>query len=776
VSYPQLAAGRGEARVLRNIGQMPVYFIENRGQIDNRVAFYTLGHDKTLYFTGQGITFVLSDSNLRRTVASGLMQRASLGPKREETAKAISPWVAKLDFIGADPNVKIAGEDKTPAVISYFKGPRDNWKTGLSTYSRVVYSGLWPGIDLVYSGAANRIKYSFVVAPGADPAMIRLAYRGATVQLTERGQLDVQTPVGRFSDDRPFSYQESEGRRAEIAAGYSLESALLGGIQTYGFKVASYDRSKPLVIDPAVLLFVGFIGGSGTDQGNDIAVDGSGSAYVTGYTFSSEASFPTTTGPDLSFNGGNYQDAFVAKVTPDGTGLVYAGYIGGEWADVGFGIAVDASGSAYVTGYTQSTEATFPVTVGPDLTHNDTSGSQDAFVAKVSPDGTRLVYAGYIGGSDQDEGYEIAVDASGSAYVTGITESTEATFPASGGPDLSYNGRLDAFVAKVDADGTGLTYAGYLGGSNLDAGSGIALDASGNAYVAGYTQSREDTFPVTGGPDTTYNGIFDAFVAKVKSDGTGLIYAGYIGGSSEDFGTAVALDFFGNAYVTGRTVSTAATFPATLGPDLTHNGGYDAFVAKITSDGTGLIYGGYIGGSGLDECYDIAVDAAGGAYVTGYTASTEADFPVIGGSDLTFNGIYDAFVAKIDSAGTGLTYAGYIGGSGADYGFGIALDASNAVYLTGYTTSTEADFPVTVGPDLTFNGNFDVFVAKVSEATVTPTETPTDTPTFTPTGTPTQTPTDTPTSTPTLRRPPTNTPRPTLTPKPPKPTNTPKPR
>ncbi|HEU5250291.1 MAG TPA: SBBP repeat-containing protein [Thermoanaerobaculia bacterium] len=777
MAYPQpTGVGGAEARVLQNVGQMPIYFIENCGQLDNRVAFYILGHDKTLYFTEQGITFVLTDSKPRETIARGRLERTSFGAKREGTAEAGGRWVVGLDFVGANPNVKITGEHKTTALISYFKGPRDHWRTGLSTYSRVVYSDLWPGIDLVYSGAANHIKYSFVVAPNADPAMIRLAYRGATVRLTEKGRLDVQTPVGGFSDDRPYSYQESEGRRTEIGTAYALEPATLGKIRTYGFNVAPYDKSKPLVIDPAMLVYVGFIGGSSTDQGNDIAVDGSGNAYITGYTFSGEASFPVMTGPDLSFNGESYQDAFVAKVTSNGTGLVYAGYIGGERADVGFGIAVDASGSAYVTGYTQSTETTFPVTMGPDLTHNDTSGSQDAFVAKVSPDGTGLLYAGYIGGSDQDEGYEIAVDASGSAYITGITESTEATFPASGGPDSSYNGRVDAFVVKVNVDGTGLTYAGYLGGSNFDAGSGIALDSSGNAYVTGYTQSAEDSFPVTGGPDVSYNGIYDAFVAKVNSDGTGLIYAGYIGGSSEDFGSAIAVDLSGNAYVTGRTVSTAATFPATTGPDLTHNGGYsDAFVAKVNSDGSGLIYAGYIGGTGLDEGYAIAVDGNGGAYVTGYTASTEADFPVIGGPDLTFNGVYDAFVTKIDSTGTGFIYAGYIGGSGVDYGFGIALDGSDDTYLTGYTSSTEADFPVTGGPDLSFNGGFDVFVAKLSEVTPTPTPTPTDTPTFTPTETPTETPTATPTSTPTLRRPPTNTPRPTFTPKPPKPTNTPKP-
>ena len=309
-----------------------------------------------------------------------------------------------------------------------------------------------------------------------------------------------------------------------------------------------------------------------------------------------------------------------------GTALVYAGYIGGSGYDRGKGIAVDAAGNAYVTGETASTAATFPETVGPDLTHN---GTTDAFVAKVNAAGTALVYAGYIGGSSNDCGHGIAVDAAGNAYVTGETESTQATFPDGDGfgtltgPDLTYNGgATDAFVAKVNAGGTALLYAGYIGGSsgdsegNTDYGRGIAVDAAGNAYVTGFTDSNEATFPdgdgfgTLTGPDLTYNGGSegwgDAFVAKVNSSGNALVYAGYIGGSSDDQGNGIAVDAAGNAYVTGQTRSTEATFPdgdgfGTLtGPDLTHNGGRDAFVAKVNAAGAALVYAGYIGGSGDD--------------------------------------------------------------------------------------------------------------------------------------------------------------------------------
>jgi hypothetical protein len=511
------------------------------------------------------------------------------------------------------------------------------------------------------------------------------------------------------------AYQDIAGRRLEVAADYALEPTA-GDSQPYGFRLGPYDPTRALLLDPAVILYAGYIGGGnhdfGYDSGRGIAVDAAGNAYVTGYTDST--SFPVKVGPDLTYNGG--VDAFVAKVRADGTALVYASYIGGTDYDSGYGIAVDAASNAYVTGSTSSTEASFPVKGGPDPTYN---GNYDAFVVKVTADGTGLVYAGYIGGIDGDGGSGIAVDGAGNAYVTGSTSSTEASFPVKGGPDPTYNGNYDAFVVKVTADGTGLVYAGYIGGIDGDGGSGIAVDRAGNAYVIGNTSSTETTFLVKGGPDLSYNGGGDAFVAKVRADGTGLVYAGYIGGIDGDGGSGIAVDGAGNAYVVGSTSSIEVNFPVKRGPDLTHNGVDDAFVAKVRADGTSLVYAGYIGGSRVDVGNGIAVDAVGNAYVTGYTNSTEASFPVKGGPDLTHNGGWDAFVAKVTADGTALIYAGYIGGNsgfmGGDWGWGIAVDAAGNAYVTGGTWSGQASFPVRGGPDLTHNGgDGDAFVAKLS--------------------------------------------------------------
>ncbi len=683
-------------RIQMDFGQMPLYFIENRGQLDSRVGYYVQGKDKTLYFETDGVTFVLTKAvdNVR--------------------------WVVKLDFLGANPDVRPVGEAETGAVISYFKGGPEEWKTGLQTYSQIVYRELWPGIDLIYSGTSNHLKSEFVVKQGANPAQIRLALRGAeSVSMNGEGRLEVRTPVSSFQDDVPVAWQEANGVRREVKARYEPaepKTATGGGERfAYGFELGTYDPALPLVLDPSIFIYCGYIGGSSNDVGNGIAVDWGGNAYVTGSTLSGPTSFPVTVGPDLTYNGG-LSDAFVAKVNAAGTALVYCGYIGGSNADIGNGIAVDGGGNAYVTGSTLSGPTSFPVTVGPDLTYN--GGISDAFVAKVNAAGTALVYCGYIGGSSADVGNGIAVDGSGNAYVTGSTLSTQATFPAAVGPDLTYNGGLtDAFVAKVNADGTALVYCGYIGGNNAENGNGIALDWSGNAYVTGTTVSSESSFPVAVGPDLTFNGgLTDAYVAKVNAAGTGLIYCGYIGGISMDTGRAIAVDRSGNAYLTGDTLSDETSFPVTFGPDLTYNGGSsDAFVAEVDSAGDALAYCGYIGGSDTDSGNGIAVDGAGNAHVTGSASSTEASFPVKGGPDLTFNGGgSDAYVAEVNATGRDLVNCSYIGGSGGDYGNGIALDWAGDEFLTGRSSSSESSFPVAYGPDLTYNGGIsDAFVAEI---------------------------------------------------------------
>jgi len=325
----------------------------------------------------------------------------------------------------------------------------------------------------------------------------------------------------------------------------------------------------------------------------------------------------------------------------------------------------------------------------------------------------------------QDYGKGIAVDSSGRAYITGSTFSLETSFPVKVGPSLIQNGDQDAFVARVNAMGTALDYCGYIGGSGVDAGNGIAVNGLGQAFLTGKTNSTTSDispFPVLVGPDVTQRGNFDAFVAEVNADGTEFIYCGYIGGSGDDCGNGIALDPEGNAYIVGYTSSADSSFPVLAGPDLSHNGGfYDAFIVKVKAGGASQEYGGFIGGADYDIGAGIAVDGRGYATISGYTSSLEDTFPVRIGPSLAHSGSFDAFVAKVDTTGKELGYCGYIGGSQADYGTSIALGAkgSGNVYLTGTTYSTESTFPVTVGPDLVYNGSRDGFAAEIYDNSIT---------------------------------------------------------
>jgi hypothetical protein len=710
-----LSDGRVPLPVIKNVGsrtfddfgRLPLQFIPNQGQTDKAVGYYIQGRDKTIDFTADGLTFVFA-------------KPVEAGPGRSP----VSRWAVKLDFVEAARGCAPVGLEESGTTVSFFRGRPSDWKTGLAACSKIAYRNLWPGIDLVYQGTFDRLKYEFVVHPGADPARIRLAVRGAeTFGLTADGRLEIRTPLGGFEDDAPVAYQEIGGVRRDVPVSFELEAG------RYGFSVGSYDRGLTLVIDPSTLVYCGFIGGGSNDQGKAIALDGEGCAYVTGWT-DSLLSFPVTVGPDLTPNGESYPDAFVAKVDPSGASLVYCGFIGGTKSDVGYGIAVDSLGNAYVAGATLSPQASFPVLTGPDLTYNGGDFYGDGFVAKVDASGTSLDYCGYIGGASDDLACAIAVDEAGGAYVIGTTQSTELNFPVAVGPDLSFNWGSDAFVAKVDPSGAALAYCGYIGGNGGDSGEGIAVDAAGCAYVTGSVYPILDDqgqpsfpyFPTAVGPDLTYNGGGDAFVAKVASNGSSLLYCGYIGGSAYDRAHGIAVDSAGCAYVTGDAKSSEATFPVKVGPGLTYhpmNGyagdGYDAFLAKVDASGSQLVYCGYIGGSEDDFGYGVAVDAAGNAYVTGETdAFQERDvlstFPVLNWPYRKANGM-DAFVTKVLPSGAGLVYSGFIGGGGTDGGRGIAVDSEGCAYIAGTTNSH--DLPAVVGPDLNWHISEDVLVAKV---------------------------------------------------------------
>lgn len=436
--------------------------------------------------------------------------------------------------------------------------------------------------------------------------------------------------------------------------------------------------------DETDLAWSTFLSGRAYDQGYGIAVDDSGSVFVIGQTCS--ALFPTTYGAfDTTHNGG--QDVFVAKLNPSGSLLKYATLLGGSDDEYGHGIALDSAGKVHITGHTKSTD--FPTTSG--AFQRALSGSEDVFVAKLGLSGSALEYATLLGGSLPDMGYGIALNSRGEAYVSGYTQSADfPTTPAA--YDATHNGKEDIFVAKLNATGTDLLYASFLGGSDDDYSRDIALDLVGNAHIVGHTRSAD--FPTTAGAfDTTHAGLEDAVVAKLSPMGNTLVYATFLGGSSYERGYGIAVDSTDNAYATGYTKS--ADFPTTTGAiDSTYNGSWDVFAVKLNPKGNALIYATLLGGSIYEKGFDIALGSGGKAFITGYTWS--ANFPTTAGAlDRTHNGGEDIYVAILNSTGTALLYATFLGGGVYDASHGIAVDDSDNVYLTGNTWSP--DFPVTAG-------------------------------------------------------------------------------
>ena len=418
-----------------------------------------------------------------------------------------------------------------------------------------------------------------------------------------------------------------------------------------------------------------------------------------------DARFVLQADNQIRFALGDYDRSRELVIDPS---VSYATYLGGSEEDDGYGIGIDASGNAYITGQTKSTD--FPTSTGVHSTSN--AGAADVFVTKLQLDGS-LVYSTYVGGSGNDGGYAIAVDASGDAFVTGQTQSND--FPTTSGVlQATFGGVQDAFVFELNPSGAALTYSTYLGGSGADVASGIAVDGSGNSYVVGYTESTD--FPTHNAMQTTLAGVSNGFVSKLNSTGKGLVYSTYLGGSN-DFATAVAVDSSGNAYVTGATQN--ANFPTTTGAFQTScgtsancNGGLtDAFVTVFKPDGSGFVYSTFLGGGNADQGNGIAVDAAGEAFVAGLTESN-ADFPTKSPLQGAFGGgNQDAFVAKLNAAGSGLVYSTYLGGNEDDSATSIAVDGGGNAYITGRTSSS--DFPTASPTQASLDGVDDAFVSEI---------------------------------------------------------------
>jgi hypothetical protein len=614
------------------------------------------------------------------------------------------PVTVRMRLLGAHPSPSMLGDGELPGKVNYFIGnDPSRWRTNIPTFTHVRSGQVYPGIDLVYYGNQSDLEYDFVVAPRADPSVIRLVFEGAEgVEVSAAGELLVRTREGELRWRPPRVYQEFEGSRHEVAGAYRVispaGSAAAGGRREVTFEVADYDTSRPLVIDP-VLEFATYLGGTGIDRAYGAAVGSQGSVYITGFTRSLD--FPVTNAIQATFVGTQY--AFVTRLSSAGDRIIYSTYLGGG-ADSAHSIAVDGSGNAYVAGSTASTN--FPTANAIQPT---SGGGGDAFVTKLSPGGAALVFSTYLGGSGADYAEGIALDGATNIYVTGETRSGD--FPTTNAFQAYFTGGLnDAFVAKLDASGAYLVYSTFLGGSDDDAGFGIALGSAGNAYIVGTTSSSDfpTQNPIQQAPsDISFS--YAAFVAEFSADGSQLEYSTYLDAGA----SAIAVDAQGSAYVTGITGG-ANVLPITAGAfQPTLAGVENAFVAKFNPAGSAFDYLTYLGGTNNDSGSGIAVDADGNAYVAGYASSL--NFPTLNALQAWNNGgAHDAFVTKLNPDGSGLLWSTFYGGAGDDQASAIALDSSGGVYVVGATSSS--DFPAqgAVQPAVG-GGSWDAFVMRIMQ-------------------------------------------------------------
>ena len=667
-----------ESGVVAQHAALPVRFETNLGQTDSQVRYLARGNGYTLFLTPNESVIVLG-------------QRAS--GARDKTP-AQTPDVVRMRLAGANLQPNVTGLDALPGITNYFIGnDPERWHTDIVSFAKVRYSQVYPGIDLVYYGSDGDIEYDFVVQPGSDPAAIRLNFEGAkSLAVNPSGELVLSVSAGELRQKAPVIYQEGPEGATLVAGGYSIQG------DQVRFEVGQYDRSRPLVIDP-VLVYSTFLGGSGLDQATSIFVGPTGDAYVSGMT--SSTNFPVQGAP-TSTNGGG-QDLFVTKMSLAGNSLTYSTYIGGVGTEVANDIAVSGAGTVYITGST--TSINYPV-VTPTIAAQ--VGGTDAFLTKLTSAGNAIVYSTYWGSTGFEEGTAVTVDPADNAYIAGNTSAPN--FPTQTPFQAALAGGTDGFMTKFSVAGNSIVYSTYLGGANDDRVFDMAVADDAAVFVVG--SSTSPNFPTTpASVQPALAGGRDGFLTHFSLAGNALLYSTFLGGSGDEEVFGMIIDAPMNAYLTGRTTST--NFPILTPVQLLNGGGAnDAFVTKINPPGVAIVYSTYLGGAGDDQGQGIAIDATRNAFVTGST--TSPNFPRRDSIQVGLSGPSDAFVSKLNLAGTALVYSTYLGGSSADAGFGIGVDLVGSAYVAGFTESS--DF-ATLNPfQAALGGARDAFVSKLAES------------------------------------------------------------
>jgi pimeloyl-ACP methyl ester carboxylesterase len=726
---PEAAAAR--VKLAENYGKLPLRFEQNQGQTASEVKFLARGAGYSLFLTQDEAVMSLrkapesaspgSENATKGAKPVGAEGKPRLAkPPVDRKAGETQGSVLRMRLAGTREMPRILGRERQAGAVNYLKG-RDpgQWRTGVAAYGKVEYQSVYPGVDLLYYGRQGQLEYDFIVAPGADPGLIRLSFaandaegeRALAPRLDAGGDLLLSTAAGEVRLRKLVAYQMIDGQRREVNGRFALwppspssstQEGRGDGVMQVGFSVDDYDRERPLVIDP-VLAYSSYLGGRNADDIDGIAVDDDGDIFVTGCSYSPDFPVLNAIYPRLWGD----EDVFIIKLSADGQRAIYATYFGGSNSDCSGDIAIDSAGNAHVIGTTHSIDLPTVNAKYPYLT-----GFYNAFVLKLSSNGQSVSYSTYIGGRCEEIGNGIAVDQSGNDYITGWTCSDN--FPLVNA--LYNNKRMLGFVVKLIDNGRTVEYSTYLGGEGND----IAVDNMGNSYITGQVRA-DDIFPTINAIYPNFGGVWDAFSVKLSNNGQKVIYSTYLGGSGQDIGYGIASDYAGNAYVVGDSLlndsGSLADFPVVNAKYPYFSGYRNAFVTKLSSDGQTMVYSTYLGGSDGDTAHAIATDSMGNAYITGGTQS--ADFPIVNAINNRLSGSSDGFVTKLSPDGQTIGYSTYLGGTDSDSGYDIAVDGKGSVYVTGVTNSTDfptsATDPQIISYDPTYNGGGDAFVVKITD-------------------------------------------------------------
>jgi hypothetical protein len=660
------------------------YFVENKGQWNQDVLYATRIKGMNAWIKKDGLTFDFYKNT-----------------QREEQDFRTGHVVA-MKLLNTNTTVYPKPIHPLQGYHNYFIGNNpSNWQSHVSLFEEVIVEEVYPGIAIRYYFENGFMRYDFIIQAGADPGQIAIKVDGCHSRLNNiENTLVFDTQLGEIKQKDLFTYQYIEGRKNELKSFFSMHDGVIS------IHVEDYHTNAKIIIDPVI--FSTFIGGQAFDNLWDMKRDKNGNWVFCGT--SPGFGYPITTGAYSTEVEGNSDDAFLSKLSADGSQMIFSTFFGGNMQELCQGLAIDNNDNILIVGSTSSDN--LPITVGAlneTLNLGGTSQESDVFVSKFNSAGASLIYSTYLGGTETELGRSIAVDQEGNAYITGLTSSF--LFPTTAGAFSSnYSGQVDAFVSKINASGTQLLYSTYVGGNSNEEVRKIVVRTDGSAFVIGTTFSSN--FPTTTGAIQTFrSGIRDAFVFRLNQTGSGMIYSTFVGGNELEDGNAISVDEQNNAYITGFTRSdnfpvTANVFNGSFG------GGEDAFISKINPNGTAFLFSALLSGNSRDIGHAISLGSDNTILITGETNSNNFQITPNAHSLEPF-GLNDVFIAKISLDGSNLIYNTYFGGNSAEIGYAIFDEGPDKLIVGGVTNSQ--NFPSTSGAfDNTHNGFTDAFISKIS--------------------------------------------------------------